>query len=121
MTKSDNEDVFKKVKEVAFKLQLSPLTHEVVIAVHRLPAKPDKVPRIIICLARQTTKDQWLLGTKPDVFVMENIPKQNRAFLRVTKGVRFCYVGCRNGSILVRRQNGDRAIVVRNEADLLYL
>lgn len=56
VTKSDNENLFEKVNKVTFRLQLSPLTVKEVIAVHRLPAKPGKVPRIIICLARQATK-----------------------------------------------------------------
>lgn len=127
--KTENENLLDKVNEVASRLQLPPLTTNDVVAMHRLPAKPDKVPHIIIRFTRQTTKEQWLqnkkklFGTKPDVFIVENMTKKNRELLwkakEWAKGAGFRYVWHRSGSIFARKKDGDRPIVVRSEDDLL--
>lgn len=131
VTMTENENLLEKVNNVATRLQVPPLTETEVVAVHRLPSRLDKVPTIIIRFARQSVRDQWLQnkkklsGTKPDVFIAENMTKQNRALFWVAKDwaktSEFRYVWHRNGSILVRKRDGEQAYVVKNEGDLSKL
>lgn len=95
---SDNEDLFIKVNDAAEKLGLSALTTNDVIAAHRLSARQDKVPGIIIRFARQSVRETWFErrrtlahksvsdgASQGDVLILENLTKQNRALLYDTK------------------------------------
>lgn len=131
ITRTENESLLDKINQVASRLQLPPLSESDIVALHRLPAKPDNVPGVIVRFTRQATREQWLnnrkklLGTEPKVFIVENMTKQNRALFLAAKEwakrTGFRYVWHRNGSVLVRKQDRERAIVVRSEDDLLRL
>lgn len=113
---------------MAAKIDVPLLTTNDVIAVHRLPAARDKVPGIIVRLARQSLKDGIMskrreLRTLNDgCYIMENLTKRTRALLAVTKEWakhhNHKHVWHRNNKIYVRRVDGGRAFIVRCERDL---
>lgn len=81
---SYNEDL-SKVNETAAKLGTERLTDMGVAAVHRLPARPNKPPGIIICSTRQSVKEHWLSKKRnlkhleTAVHILENMTKQSKA------------------------------------------
>ncbi|KAH9380087.1 hypothetical protein HPB48_009916 [Haemaphysalis longicornis] len=126
--KTEHENLLEKVNAVAASLKVPELTESDVTAVHRLPSKPDKTPGIIVRFTRQTVRDKWLqnkkklVEAKSDVFIQENLTKQTRTLLWETKkwaeekGFRFVWHSY--GKVLVRRCEGERAVVVRSRNDL---
>lgn len=128
IAKSENENLLQKVNEIAAKLELAPLVETDITAAHRLPGKPDKVPGIIVRFTKQSTRDAWLHAKKKlnkdrsGPFILENLTRHNRALLQTAKDwasdKQYAYVWHHNGSILVRKKTGDRAIVVKDEDDL---
>lgn len=128
---TENENLMTKVNEVALKLDLPALEASDVVALHRLPSKPDKVPGIIIRFAQQEKRDEWLWNKRKlprgqrSIYILENLTKQNKALLPITKEWAkqrsYQFVWHKNGKILVRRKEGERAAVVRCEDDLRKL
>lgn len=126
-----NEDLLLKINELATVLDVPQLAPTDVTAIHRLPAKPDKIPGVIVHYNRQADRDLWLSKRaklkepKNGVFILENITKRNRELLNVAKqwaaenGFRFAWHS--NGKILLRKDAGDRIIVVKSEAQLSTL
>lgn len=57
---SERENLNNKINQVTEKLGVPVLTDSEIVALHRLPARPDKVPGIIVRFAKQSTRDQWL-------------------------------------------------------------
>lgn len=125
---SENENLLDKVNAVADLVEISRLSTADVDAIHRLPAKADKIPGIIIRYARQAIRDEWLdkrhklreLNSK--IAILENMTSYNRQLLRTTKDwaklKAYQYVWHRNGKIFVRKADGQSAIAVRNVRDL---
>lgn len=128
---SEHEDLLGKLNLVAEKLEVPVLAETDIAALHRLPARPDKVPCIIVRFARQATRDQWLdkrrklNRTDEDCYILENMTRQDRALLSAAKewakenGYRYSWH--RNGKIFLRRRDGERVILVKCEMDLQNL
>lgn len=126
--KSENEDVLSKVNELATTLKLPQLEINDVTAAHRLPSKPDKTPGVIVRFTRQAVRDNWFEARKKlktadsDVYIQENLTKQTRKLLWETKQwareSNFQFVWHSNGKVLVRRTEGDKAIVVKSQRSL---
>lgn len=128
---SEHENLLDKLNQVAIKLDVPLLSENEVVALHRLPARPDKVPGIIVRFARQDTREQWfnqrkkLNRTGEDAYILENLTTQNRALLWKTrewaKQNDYRYTWHRNGKIFVRRADGDKAILIKSEMNLQHL
>lgn len=125
---SERENLNNKINQVAEKLGVPVLTDSEIVAMHRLPARTDKIPGIIVHFAKQSTRDQWLKKRKnldrtgKDGYILENLTRQNRALLWTAKEWAkqhdYRYSWHRNGKIFVRRKEGDAAILIKCEMDL---
>lgn len=123
-----DEDLLVKVNDVVQKLNEPILSKHDIVAIHRLPPKPGKIPGIIVRFANQEMRDKLLekrheLKTaSPEVFVQENLTKHARALLfevkRWAKDHNFEYAWHRNDRILIRRQDGEKAWLIKNTGDL---
>lgn len=128
---TENEVLLTKLNELANVLNVPQLNTNDVISVHRLPARADKVPGIIVHFASETTRNRWfenrlkLKSSQGNTYLQENITKHNRALLwaakQWAKDNGFQYVWHRNGRILIRKKDGERATVVESENDLLRM
>lgn len=124
---SERENLLSKINQMADKLGVPELSESDVVAVHRLPARPEKIPGIIVRFAKQATREQWfdkrktLNRTDEDGYILENMTKQNRALLWSARewarqsNYRYCWH--RNGKIFLRRKDGDGVILIKSEAD----
>ncbi|KAM7301285.1 hypothetical protein ISCGN_016804 [Ixodes scapularis] len=125
---SERKNLNNKINQVAEKLGVPVLTDSEIDALHRLPARTDKIPGIIVHFAKQSTRDQWLEKRKnldrtgKDGYIVENLTRQNRALLWTAKEWAkqhdYRYSWHRNGKIFVRRKEGDAAILTKCEMDL---
>ncbi|KAH7937235.1 hypothetical protein HPB49_009269 [Dermacentor silvarum] len=128
LKRQKDECLMTEMNKIASKLELPPLTETVVSALHRLPSRADKIPAIIVRFTRLETKEQWiskrgiLHTVQSDLYMTENLTPQNRVLLRATKTwadenpYRFAWH--RNGKILVRKCEGERAQVIKSVTDL---
>lgn len=125
---SENENLVNKMNDVSKKLALPELNSADIIALHRLPAKPDKVPGVLVRFSRQDVRERWfdsrrkLDRSESSVHILENLTKHNKTLLWETKqwarDNHFRFVWHRNGRIFVRRSEGDRVVVVKSLDDL---
>lgn len=123
-----DECLLTEMNAIASKLNLDMLNDQSISAIHRLPARADKIPGIIIRFANQMVRDKWLEKRKlfPTVqsglYVMENLTTHNRFLLKKAKewakANNFRFVWHRGGKILIRKEEGNTAHVVKNAADL---
>lgn len=58
MPLSENKDLLRKADDVAAKLGVSQLSENDLAALHRPQVKPYKILGVIVCFARQTTRDE---------------------------------------------------------------
>lgn len=125
---AENEDLLAKINEVATKINVPHLASSDVVSVHRLPASRDKIPGIIVRFSNYNVKDSFLEKktelnrSKSKFFILENLTKRSRHLLAAAKAWAqnngYRYAWHRNNKILVRRGDGDKAFIVRNEWDL---
>lgn len=130
---SRNEELLDKVNEVANKLGVPPLSESEVAALHRLPARPNNVPAVVLRFSRQSLRDKWFEqrqrlrqgggnGAQDDVCILENWTKKNRALLREakewSKENNYNDAWHRNGKVFIRKTDGDRAVIINNANDL---
>lgn len=126
-----NENPLEKVNELAPLLDLPSLTPSDISAIHRLPARPQKIPGIIVRYNRKDVRDMWfekrkaLRGKAADAFILENMTRHNRELLRITKDWaainHFRFAWHTNGKILLRKETGSPIITVKSEAHLSTL
>lgn len=129
--KTEGENLLSKVNELARVLDVPELTIHEVAAVHRLPSRPEKIPGIIVRFTSQATRDVWLdkkaklRTTGANIYINENLTKFNRELLvKMKEWARqkgFSYVWHRNGKLFARRKDGERAVIIKNEDDLLKM
>lgn len=92
-------------------------------AIHRLPARPGKIPGLIVKYTRHVVRNKWLENRQKlrekegcRAFVTENLTNHNRQLLNVakewSKENSFQYAWHTNGKIFVRRANGECAIIL---------
>lgn len=86
-----NEDVLALVNEVGASLELEKITESEIEGIHRLPARADRVPPIIVRFTRKATKDQWKAKAKQlregesPVRFFENLTPYNKTLLWLTR------------------------------------
>lgn len=128
IVQTKDEDLLVKVNDVIQKLNEPILSKHDIVAIHRLPSRPEKIPGIIVRFANQEMRDkllekrQELKTADPKVFVQENLTKHARALLFEAKSWakdhNFQYAWYRNGRILIRRKDGEKAFLIKNTGDL---
>ncbi|XP_042150700.1 uncharacterized protein LOC121838488 [Ixodes scapularis] len=122
-----NEDLMNKIYELAKTLNVPPMARSDISALHGLPAKPGETQGAIVRFTSQEPRDSWLLKrqtlkkVKDNIYICENITRFSRTLLSATRqwaqksGYAFVWHG--NGKVLVRKQNGDRAVVIPHSGD----
>lgn len=128
---TQSENLFLEINQVAKKLDVPELVEGDVIALHRLPSKPDKLPGIIVRFAAQKTRDAWiekrnvLRRARDKVFIQENMTRRNRALLWTAREWarerQYQFVWHKNNKIFLRKENGARAFLIHREDDLRNL
>lgn len=128
---TERENVLEKVNSVARMMNVPELTASDMVSAHRLASKSDKVPGIIVRFASQITRDLWfrkrlsLKEAETNVFLLENLTGHERSLLWTAKewarANAYKYAWYRNGNVLLRKQDGGRVLVIRNEDDLRKL
>lgn len=129
--KTENEDLLSKVNAVARTLELSEITGQDIVALHRLPSRPDKTPGIIIRFSNAAVREQWLNNRrklkrgKNEEYILENMTRQTKALLWTAKDWakenNYQYAWHRNGKVFVRREQGTNAVMLSTKDDLLKL
>lgn len=125
---SKNENALQKVNDIARTMGLPQLTDSDIVSIHRLRAVRDKAPGIIVHFAKQSVREEFLSKrhvlkeTKEQCYILENLTKANRILLGQTKAWAkdhgYRYAWHKNGKNFIRKKDGDRAIIVRDAADL---
>lgn len=128
---TEGEDLLAKLNEIAKQISLPSLTRSELETIHRLPAKPGKTRGIIVRFLNQETRDKWLSKRRQlksensNTYICENMTRQARELLTMTKEWArksgFAFVWHANGKVLVRRTNGERAVVIRGGEDITRL
>lgn len=128
-----NEDLPKFVSELAIKIGLDHFQASDILAVHRLPARRDKVPDIIVKFASVGMKDSWMngrgrlrtlhaMGSEPLLFFNENLTRVNRELFWMTrtrgKENRYKFVWVKNGRIFAKKDESHTLVRVNSVADL---
>ncbi|XP_070382502.1 uncharacterized protein [Dermacentor albipictus] len=124
----ENENLMSSLNEVADKLEIPQLVQADVASVHRLAARKDYVPGIIVRFTKQEPRDAWLKkkndlqDEKPRIFFQENLTRQSRELLRSAKevakekGYKFAWYV--NGKVLVRKTEGAHAFHIKDRDEL---
>ncbi|CAN8019000.1 unnamed protein product [Ixodes persulcatus] len=128
LPRSENENLRSKVNEIARKLELSELTENDLDGLHRLPPKPGKIPVILVRFLSRVTRDQWLAkwgglrDTGLNVRFFDNLTASNKKLLWMTKTKAreqgYAFTWQKNGTVFVRKAQGQRAIKIESEDDL---
>nr|XP_037288234.1 LOW QUALITY PROTEIN: uncharacterized protein LOC119181152 [Rhipicephalus microplus] len=118
---TEKENLIDKLNELATQLELPQLSANDVVVVHRLPSKKDKIPGIICHFTKQADRDRWWLNRNKlrerndAIFMKENGTKRTRALLFEAKNWakgQCNYVWHNNGRVLVRKADGEQAVVI---------
>ncbi|KAH7958639.1 hypothetical protein HPB49_003600 [Dermacentor silvarum] len=117
---TEGENLVPELNNIAHRL-IAEVIERGLDTVHRLPSKPEKVPVIIARFALRATKENWLeqrplLKTKLlGICFFDNLTPHNKKLLWLakTKATEQSYkFVCENSRILVRKKEGEQAIVV---------
>lgn len=128
---NEHENLLQKINEISRLIQVPEVSDHDLEAYHRLPAKANKTPGIIIRFQSQKLRDMWLkkrrLMREKDakVYFSENLTRRARALLWTAKQWArdngFRYVWYANGKILIRRKDGEPSRVVNDASQLAHL
>ncbi|XP_077516752.1 uncharacterized protein LOC144127716 [Amblyomma americanum] len=131
LKQTDDENLLSKLNDIARELNIEEVTHRDIEAVHRLPSKPPKTPIVLVRFASRAVKEQWserkaLLRTKlPDLSFFDNMTSQNRKLLWLAKmrakERSYQFAWQKNGRILVRKKQGEAAIHIKSEDDIMQI
>ncbi|XP_029839429.3 uncharacterized protein LOC115322981 [Ixodes scapularis] len=131
ISETQNEDLMGKMNKLATKLDIPPVNRSDIAALHRLPAKPGETRGVIVRFTCQELRDSWLQKRqslkkeKGNLYICENMTRLSRTLLSMTKEWAqksgYAFVWHANGKELVRKTNGERAVVIRGEDDLVNL
>lgn len=128
---SEKEDLISKVNEVAHLLEVDEVSEGDIEACHRLPAKPNKVPGILIRFERQAVRDRWLRKKselkekETNIYICENMTRRAKELLYTTKEWAqtndWKYAWHANGKVRLRKKQGDTPRVIKDVSDLSRL
>lgn len=128
LPQSDNENLFRKLNELAGELELPELSQNEVEGLHRLFPKPGKTPAVLVRFVSRVTRDQWmekkqhLKNVKSSVYFLDNLTPQNKKLLWMMRvkaeEKQYQFAWQKNGQLFVRKSPGERAIAIGCEADL---
>lgn len=133
---TEKEDVFSIIEKVATVIDVN-YDKKDISAAHRLPSRKGYHPNIIIQFVSRSTRQEWLSAGKKknlnakqlsphlqtsNIYINEHLTPLNKALLgrarRLKKENIVDFVWCKEGKVFVRRQDGDKAHVVRKMEDL---
>lgn len=124
------------LSDLAQKLEVKEFDAKDVVAVHRLPARQNKTPTVLIRFASLYMRDIWWAARKklrplsedrlsPPLYLNENLTQANKDLYwkaRVRgKDAHYRFVWAKNGKIFVRKEEGSPRIRVQSAADLEQL
>lgn len=131
---SPGEDITNKLDELAGKINVKPFSTTAVEASHRLPVKsPDKVPVVLIRFKERSDAQLWLRAKTQvkkisceapyqGIFICENLTRQNKNILRLTKeqakAKGYAYVWVRNGRIFAKENESSKRVCIEHESDI---
>lgn len=128
LPRKEHENLLHTVNELAAKLELPELAESDVEGMHRLPARADKIPVVLIRFNSRATKEKWikknssLRERQSSIRLFDNLTAANKKLLWLTKAEAqekdYQFTWQKDGSVFVRRRQGDRAIKIENEDDL---
>lgn len=124
-----NENPFNIVCSLAAKLGLKAPTPEEIEAIHRIKAKPNMTPPLLIRFSTMKMRDSWLskrLALKSDaIYINENLTAYTKRLLWMAKNVAkeksYKFVWARNGKVFMKKQEGMAVVKIANEGSLLNL
>ncbi|XP_037555109.2 uncharacterized protein LOC119431705 [Dermacentor silvarum] len=130
---SSGEDLRAVISELAQKLALTEFNPRDVVAVHRLPARKDKVPPVLVRFSGPSLRDTWLAARRklrdlaqkklyPMMYLNENLTQTNKELFwkARTKGKEssYKYVWVKNGKIFARKEDGGRVLRIATVDDV---
>lgn len=124
-----NENPLSIVSFLGVKLGLKAPTPEEIEAIHRINAKPDMTPPLLVRFSTTTMRDSWLskrLALKSDdIYINENLTAYTKRLLWMAKSVgkekSYKFVWARNGKVFMKKQEGMAAMKIVKDRSLLKL
>ncbi|XP_064485959.1 uncharacterized protein LOC135398488 [Ornithodoros turicata] len=128
------EDLFHVLDKIAEKLEIDKPTPEQIEAIHRLPAKADNIPPIIVRFVNRGTRNRWLQNRNKmrknkidnqDIYINENLTAQNKRLFFLarerSKLLNYRFTWQKNGTLYMRKKDGDEPVKITSELDLANL
>lgn len=120
------EDLHQVLLDLSRKLEIKAPEKQSVEAIHRLKAKQDKIPAIIVRFRDQEERDLWLSKKKAlrneRIFINENLTTALKQLFwqcrQVGKQKNYKFVWMSNGKIFARKIEGATGIRINTENDL---
>lgn len=124
------------LSDLAQKLEVTEFDDKDVVAVHRLPARQNKTPTVLIRFASTYIRDTWWAARKklrplsedtlsPPLYLNENLTQANKDLYWKArskgKEADYKFVWTRNGKIFARKEEGSPRIRLESIADLEQL
>lgn len=128
-----NENLRERVSELAESLCIADYQACDVLAVHRLPAKKDKTPVVIVRFSSAHVRDKWMsargklrslvdANRVPRMFLNENLTRANRELFWQArakgKEKNYKFVWVKSGRIFARRSEGAPPVKILHASDL---
>lgn len=131
------ENLKAELTDLASKLELRGFQEGDIVAIHRLPAKKDKIPPVLVRFASPSIRETWLLARSrlrslsekkviPSMlFLNENLTQANKELFWMTrvkaKEMKYKYVWTKNGKIFARKEEGSSLVKVVTKDDIQKL
>lgn len=123
------EDLYQVLVDLSRKLEIKAPEKQSVEAIHRLKAKQDKIPAIIVRFRDRDERDLWLSKKKTlrneKIFINENLTTAQKQLFwqcrQVSKQKNYKFVWMTNGKIFARKIEGATGIRINTENDLAKL
>lgn len=128
LPQTENEHLLPKLNDLARKLELDELADNDLESVKRLPARPGKIPAVMVRFSSRVKRDQWmekklkLKEAGSEVRFFDNLTAQNKRLLWLVrtraKENDYQFAWQKEGKMFVRKRQGDRVIKIDTEDDL---
>lgn len=133
LVKTLNENLLDKLNEIADRIEVPKLTRDSVEAVHRLPAKSNKTPVVIVRFINRNERNVWLENKQKlrtgagaeNVYLQENMTASNRKLFydarTKAKNLGYKFAWHKEGLSYVRKKEGDPSIRIEHDDDLVKI